>query len=439
MAESAVSWRPSRRLSVRAMWALWLVCLVLTPAALLLQHATTLDGEGSAAIRAGTVVVFLWLVLAWLWPVRPAAQPGARPDGHAGLRRARWSPRWLSASRGRWRPGCRSPPSCRPRSRSRSTGRIGDDNLAPHRPSDIVALGLASLAGALVVLPLGPGPGLWLTSSAFDLFWWTALSTAYVFVGSACVMLLVQRRPRTEAIPTRLARRLRPAAGDRRLPRRGLRLRRPPADLDRAAPRHLGRPDDGPVDLGGLRPDRHARGRDRAGDPGGLPAATAATDLSTILLLDSLMTAFVFVVLLLSLVRDQRAYLAGEVVRPPAGGDRPGGPARHRLRVDQRGAGADGHRRRRTAAQRGGRRGPGPRPARPPSRPAGCAGWPRAPRSPTRSTATAPTTASGCWRCSSPACSTPGRTASWPSSATSRPSSAGSRSWPASPPSPRTT
>ena len=37
--------------------------------------------------------------------------------------------------------------------------------------------------------------------------------------------------------------------------------------------------------------------------------------LDNILMLDSLMTAFVFVVLLLSLVRDQRAYLANEVVR----------------------------------------------------------------------------------------------------------------------------
>ena len=48
-----------------------------------------------------------------------------------------------------------------------------------------------------------------------------------------------------------------------------------------------------------------------------IPAATRAygtSDLPTILLLDSLMTAFVFVVLLLSLVRDQRAYLAGEVI-----------------------------------------------------------------------------------------------------------------------------
>ena len=50
----------------------------------------------------------------------------------------------------------------------------------------------------------------------------------------------------------------------------------------------------------------------------GVPAATGAygpDDLPTVLLLDSLMTAFVYTVLLLSLVRDQRAYLAGEVIR----------------------------------------------------------------------------------------------------------------------------
>ena len=40
----------------------------------------------------------------------------------------------------------------------------------------------------------------------------------------------------------------------------------------------------------------------------------AASDMPSILLLDSLMAAFVFVVLLLSLVRDQRAHLASEVV-----------------------------------------------------------------------------------------------------------------------------
>ena len=66
------------------------------------------------------------------------------------------------------------------------------------------------------------------------------------------------------------------------------------------------------------------------------------------------MTAFVFVVLLLSLVRDQRAYLANEVGASPSGGDGPGRPARHRLRVDQRGSGPDGLPGRRPAPQRRG-------------------------------------------------------------------------------------
>ncbi len=52
-------------------------------------------------------------------------------------------------------------------------------------------------------------------------------------------------------------------------------------------------------------------GRPAGPGPGG-PAPPTASDL---VIIDSLMAAFVFVVLLLSLLRDQRAYLAGEVVR----------------------------------------------------------------------------------------------------------------------------
>ena len=85
------------------------------------------------------------------------------------------------------------------------------------------------------------------------------------------------------------------------------------------------------------------------------PRRTASGHCRNIVLLDSLMAAFVFVVLLLSLVRDQRAYLATEVVERRQEASRPGGAARHGLRVDQRGPGADGHRGRGPAAQRGGR------------------------------------------------------------------------------------
>src|SRR6476661_3447764 len=64
-----MSWRPSRRLSTRAMWLLWLVCLVLTPGALVLQYLTGRHVDGVSWIRGGALIVFLWLTLAWLWPV----------------------------------------------------------------------------------------------------------------------------------------------------------------------------------------------------------------------------------------------------------------------------------------------------------------------------------------------------------------------------------
>ena len=53
------------------MWILWLVCLVLTPGALILQYITARQVDGVSWIRAGALIVFLWLMLAWLWPERP--------------------------------------------------------------------------------------------------------------------------------------------------------------------------------------------------------------------------------------------------------------------------------------------------------------------------------------------------------------------------------
>ena len=82
--------------------------------------------------------------------------------------------------------------------------RIGDDNLTPHRPRDIVGPGPGQHRGRGGRDPARARPRHRAGQPAFDLFWWAALSTAYVFVGAGCIMLLVQRRPRTEAIPTRL-------------------------------------------------------------------------------------------------------------------------------------------------------------------------------------------------------------------------------------------
>jgi signal transduction histidine kinase len=296
------------------MWILWLVCLVLTPGALILQYITARQVDGVSWIRAGALIVFLWLMLAWLWPVRPqrrrvvaltlvlalviyvlttfllgfdvlvSARVGAAAVVQAVVTLAFY----------RWR--------------------IGDDNLTPHRPSDIVALLLASVVGVVVALPIGPAPGLLLTSDSLDIFAWGVLSAAYMFVGSACVMLLVQRRPRTEAIPTRLfdvyvqllvtAASLGVVFAFNDLPLTWIVLL--PAVW---AGLTMGPWTSAAYSLTGTLAVVLAQTISIIGAP------RSDYDLPNVLVMDSLMTAFVFVVLLLSLVRDQRAYLANEVVR----------------------------------------------------------------------------------------------------------------------------
>ena len=258
--------------------------------------------------------MFLWTLLAWLWPVRPLrnqvlAGTVALALGVQVLTSVGLGGDWFLSARMavatlvqagvtlvlyRWR--------------------LGDDNLAPHRPSDIVHLALASIIGAVVVIPLGPAPGVWVTSTPFELFWWTALSTAYVFVGSACIMLLVQRRPRTEAIPTRLmdvyvqllvtGLCLGAVFTFNDLPLTWIVML--PAIW---AGLTLGPWTSAAYSLTGTLAFVTAQVIASEG------VVLVRSDLSNILLLDCLMAAFVFVVLLLSLVRDQRAHLAGEVVR----------------------------------------------------------------------------------------------------------------------------
>ncbi len=314
MRDIAMTWRPSRRLGARAMWSLWLVCLGLTPVALVLQHVTALQLDRVSSIRAGGLIAFLWLMLAWLWPERTRRTSMVTLTlglalvvhavtgvllGHAWLESARIAAAVvaqavITLAVYRWR--------------------IGDDNLTPHRPGDIVALAQASVLGSVAVIPLGPAPGLWVTSSTFDLFWWGVLSTAYMFVGGACALLLVQRRPRTEAIPTRLldvyvqlvvtTASLGVVFTFNDLPLTWIVLL--PAIW---AGLTMGPWTSAAYSLTGTLAVIIAQT---------VPAAVRPLsdgELANILLLDSLMTAFVFVVLLLSLVRDQRAYLANEVVR----------------------------------------------------------------------------------------------------------------------------
>ena len=296
------------------MWSLWLVCLALTPGALLLQHASSLQFGAISSIHAESLVAFLWLVLAWLWPVRSMRRQilGLTVPLAFGLQLltsvALGNP-WLDSARVAGATLVQAAVTL-----AFYRWRIGDDNLAPHRPTDIVDLMLSSIIGALVVVPLGPAPGVWFTSSSFELFWWTALSTAYVFVGSACIMLLIQRRPRTEAIPTRLidvyvqllvtGLCLGAVFTFNDLPLTWIVML--PAIW---AGLSMGPWTSAAYSLTGTLAVVIAQA---------IPAANRAygtADLTNILLLDSLMTAFVFVVLLLSLLRDQRAHLAGEVVR----------------------------------------------------------------------------------------------------------------------------
>ena len=296
------------------MWSLWLVCLVLTPATLVLQHVTTLQVGTVSSIRGGGLIAFLWLVLAWLWPGEGRRLPMLLATGGLALvvhtlTRLLLGESWWPAGRHSFATVVQAVVTL-----AFYRWRIGDDNLAPHRPKDLAALAQASLLGSLVVIPLAPAPGVGLTGSAFSLFWWVALSSSYVFVGSACLMLLIQRRPRSEAIPTRLldvyglllvtAGSLGVVFAFDELPLTWIVLL--PAIW---AGLTLGPWTSAAFSLTGTLSVVTVQA---------IPAATnayGAAELPDILLLDSLMTAFVFVVLLLSLVRDQRAFLAGEVVQ----------------------------------------------------------------------------------------------------------------------------
>lgn len=80
----------------------------------------------------------------------------------------------------------------------------GRDQLAPRRPADLLALLAASVVGAAVVLPLGPLPHLDIDDGATVQFWWVARNAAYCFNGLACAWLIWQTNPGEEAEPTRL-------------------------------------------------------------------------------------------------------------------------------------------------------------------------------------------------------------------------------------------
>ncbi len=309
----ALTWRPTRRLSGRVMWSLWLLCLVVTPGAIALEHATTEQPGMVSSIRAATVIAFLWLLLAWLWPDRArrnqmlAATLGLGFTAHVvtvGL----LGEGWFLATHAAVATAVQVTVTL-----ACYRWRIGDDILTPHRPDDVIELAVASLVGVVAAIPFGPAAGVWLTSSAFDLFWWIVPSAVYMFVGSACVMLLVQRRPRAEAVRTRLwdvylqllvtSVCLGVVLVFDDLPLTWIVLL--PAIW---AGLTMGPWTSAAFSLSGTLAVMVAQTLlDVIGD--------SSAQLSEVLMFDSLMAAFVFVVLLLALGRDQRAHLAGEVVR----------------------------------------------------------------------------------------------------------------------------
>lgn len=200
LVEDPVSWRPSRRLSTPALVAAWLSCALLVPT---LFGVQTLLGTASAGgvpvalVRPTAPLTLLWLLLAWgLATSRGWRVAGVVATAALGLQLAvpllvvLDVPR-LEAVREvgatllqalvalvvvRWR------------------GRGGSH--APHRTRDVVALlqavALGSVAGALVAVPLGPAT-----------LAWALLGTAHAFVGVVCVLLLVHRRPRDDVPRTR--------------------------------------------------------------------------------------------------------------------------------------------------------------------------------------------------------------------------------------------
>jgi PAS domain-containing protein len=421
---------------VRTTWALWIACLVLTPVILVLEDLAVRSAGTPGHLRVSTAVAFLWGTLALLWPARAL----------------RTQMVWLTAAtvflahlltlgavQGAWWTSARGAVAVVVQVAATITfyrWRVGDDNLVPHRPRDVAGLALASVLGALLVAPLGPVPGLTLTSPPLTVAWWVALGASHVFIAGACVMLLIQRAPRSEALPTRLSVLYAQLLITTLSIAVVFALSELPITWILLLPAVWAGMTLGPWAAavysltGSLAvilvrvvplPDRPYGPLDRA----------------EALLLDSLMASFVFIVLLLALLRDQRAHLAEEVVR------------RRQEALDQAGllgtvfesineglilSDTIGDVRLHNAAAE---RILGSKLLAEPAQ------WLRRdtgePSFTYTSTGTAARTDYASWRSSSHRCSTPVRTASWRSCVTSPPSSGAWRTWPALPPSPPTT
>ena len=274
MSSATLGWRPSRRLSDRAMWALWLVCLATIIGALALQHLSTLQVHGISSIQAAAVVVFLWLTLAWLWPDR--SRRDLMLAVTAGLA-------FVVAARHPPRPGPRPP---RRGAGGRGHGRAGGGDAGALPLADRRRQPHAAPAGRprrpVRGQPGRRGRGGADGTGAGTLGDQPRVRPAVVGRPGHRLRLRRQRLPDDPGHPQPAlgghphppARPLPHPRGDRPVPGPRPGLRRVPADLAGPAPRDLGRHAARALGLGGVQPRRHARGRGGPGRPGGerLPA-----------------------------------------------------------------------------------------------------------------------------------------------------------------------
>ena len=313
MAERDQSWRSSRALSPRASWSMWLVSLIAIVAAATSSALAPLRLDGVDTLPLGGLTVFLALLLAWLWPQREhvyrmlAATAVLTVVIYLGVAYL-VDAQAMTALR------------CSVAVVVQGTAtltiyrlRLGDNNLAPHRPRDLLDLIIASLLGAAAAVPIGPFQAGTLANEPADLLWWVLLSASYVFVGGACLMLLVERTPQSEALNTRVSEvylQLAATAAALAVVFAWPDVRVTWVVLLPAiwAGMSLGPWTSAAFALTSSLAVVAAEALDVTRYPAG-------SVLAEVTLMHLLMGAFTFVALLLSLLRDQRAHLAAEVVR----------------------------------------------------------------------------------------------------------------------------
>lgn len=311
MPHSVADWRPAMTLSARKRALLWLGAMGFTALAVVLTHTTSrMVGPVSAAPAVG-MADFLWLVVAWTSPHRRWLIVGGTLIAILFLPTLVCVPLGTDPMA-----SLRSSLGCLVQGVVtllvyRSV--VGSDDLTPHRPRDLVGLLIGALLGSIAAIGIGPAPSLSIATPLRELTWWVILSGTYVFVVGACALLLCFRRADDEANSTR------PLDVYVQMVVTGVCLGAvfafPEVKLSWLVilPAIWAGMTLGPwvAAAFGLTMFAAAVAAELVEHPYGI---SYDAPLPAVVLLNVLMTSFVFVVLLLSLLRDQRARLVEEVV-----------------------------------------------------------------------------------------------------------------------------